>query len=195
MVHHVARRSSQPDRSNLLLLSALLVFLLAGCEIPGMIPTAHPTADADALATIIAGTAAAANAQTAAASPATASPPASTLETAAQAVTETPLSLFSAQGTALIPDENGSTLFIDQSVGCRFIPTGWLLVRIGEPEMSEAFNGRKLQTRVWNFLDQANRSDPKSFRLFSVDRFPNISRAVLTNLMFSDQAVMARWDS
>ena len=124
-----------------------------------------PTADADGLATMIAGTAAAAAAQTEAARPVA---PSATIPPTA---TVTPVPIYSTEGTALFTDASGATTFIDQAGGYELrISPGWLLVRVNERELMDAWTlPETADARVQNFLHQVQKSDPRTFRLFGAD--------------------------
>ena len=167
-------RAVKLNHSKAILINMFIIVLILACVVPGLRPQTVPTANPDSLSTLIAGTAAAANTQTAAASSPTLSPSPVPTHTALPVITGTPGSVFSAEGTALLPDENGSTVFIDQAVGYRLhIPAGWLLVRINEQELSDAFSlPAASDPRMQNFLRQVQKNDPKLFRLFGADTLP-----------------------
>jgi hypothetical protein len=130
-----------------------------------MIIEIPPTADANALATMIAGTAAAAAAQTEVAQPVT---PSATVPPTA---TVTSVPIYSTEGTALLTDAGGATTFIDQAGGYELkISPGWLLVRVNERELMDAWTlPETADARIQNFLHQVQKSDPKTFRLFGAD--------------------------
>jgi hypothetical protein len=174
MIPSAKFRASVPDHFKIVSISLIILILMPGCVVPMLTPTPISTANPNVLSTIISGTAHAANTQTAVAlSPTATSSPIPT-GTPTPTITPTPGGEFSAEGTILIPDENGATLFIDQSVGYRLrVPPGWLLVRINDSEMTDAFGRPEAaDVRVLNFLNQVQKNDPKTFRLFGADTLP-----------------------
>jgi hypothetical protein len=171
MIQNVNSRAATSKHFKVILANVLLPLLVAGCIVPLITPPSVSTANPNILSTIISGTAQAASTQTAVALSPTSSPSPIPTETLTPTVTVTPGAVFSTEGTILIPDENGSTVFIDQSLGYRLrVPSGWLLVRINEPEITDAFNRPEAaDARMLNFLTQVQKNDPKTFRLFGAD--------------------------
>ena len=102
-------------------------------------PNQQPV-DSNSLSTIVAGTANAAAMQTEQVHPATgfprtgtAAPTENGITASALAVTATPQLVFSAYGTALGQQADGSALFVDKQLGYELvIPAGWTAFRINE---------------------------------------------------------------
>jgi hypothetical protein len=169
MILRTGARPAKPHRSAAGLLTLLFATLLfAACALPGLTVEPVPTTDANILHVIVVATAAAAGTQTAAALPPT------PLPTITPTLTATPASIFSSDGTALLPDEGGASLFIDQAAGYRLrVPAGWLLVRINQPELERAFAlPEAADPKVRNFLTEVQKYDARGFRLFGADILP-----------------------
>lgn len=148
-----------------ILISLALASLAAACAAPITIYVGTPTLGPNALATVIAGTAAAAAAQTQAAVP---------TQAAAPTATVTSVPLFSTEGTALIRHEDGSSTFIDRAGGYELkVPAGWLLVRVDEGDLLTARAlPEAVDPKIQHFLDQAQNNDAELFRLFGADTRP-----------------------
>src|SRR5688572_27565865 len=115
--------------------SFVFLGITLACVIPGISPVQPiPTADTR-LDVIIAETVSSAQTQTQQALPAEL---ATTTSTIAPTITSTPR--VSVTGTTLVIREDQSTVFVDYKAGFELvIPTGWLAVRVNEPEYYAAF--------------------------------------------------------
>jgi hypothetical protein len=119
----------RPRQSNLACLAALTVFILA-CALPGPGGPSAPLAGPDELSTIIAGTAAAAAAQTAAIAP-----------------QGTPGEILT--GNQLDAQSDGSTRYTDYDGGFELVlPAGWLAVRPNSEEFTAALQDQGADNQV-----------------------------------------------
>lgn len=123
-------------RSHIVALHFLLVLFITACLLPQPLSPAAPTADSNSIATIIAGTAAAAAAQTQSAG--VPAPTAAETPTSTPAPTQAPI--ISNAGTSLEILADGSTRFTDHRYHLQVVfPTGWIAVRPNEPEYYAAW--------------------------------------------------------
>jgi hypothetical protein len=190
---------TDPRRSAFLLLIAL--FLLLACVLPG---GAAPTAGPDALSTIIAGTAAAAAAQTelAAAGEAALSAP-----TLTATPTQAPIAgaagdpVFSLYETALVQQADGSSLLIDRKGGYQvLIPAGWTSMRVNEPEYYAAFASEAAATPiVHEILTNMQNENLDVLRLAALDTRPGhivdgIPGMLAVGLYFNELRTLEDWD-
>ena len=171
------------------LLTALILFTtILACVVPGL-PAASPFGE-DAspsptpdirLDIMIARTVSAALDLTALAVP-TLTP---TLPPAAQTVTPTPKPFSS--GSTLIKQDNGSTLFVDESAGYEItVPTGWLAVRINEKEYYDAWTlPENADIHIQTSLLSIKEQEPATFRLLVLDtQEDHIKNEIVTNINF-----------
>lgn len=152
----------------------IIIFFTLACALPRLsTPSEFPTPDSNSISTIIAGTANAAAMQTAQANPSMSTPLPISTETAAptSTATATPQLVFSAYGTALQRQADGSTLFIDQKTGYELvIPSGWTAFRINEPEFYKMWElPASADSVVQGNLTSIQSMDPNTFRLFAYD--------------------------
>jgi hypothetical protein len=77
--------------------------------------------------------------------------------------------------SALIKQENGSFLFVDNRAGYEIkLPAGWLVVRINEKEYLDAFGlNEAANTHVQQALLSVQNENPNVLRLFAVDTQPS----------------------
>ena len=171
-----------------------VLLLTAGlaCAIPGLsAPESNGPLDSNSLSTIVAGTANAAAMQTEQAHPATGFPPTGTatptkngIPASASAVTATSQLVFSAYGTALSQQADGSALFIDKQLGYELvIPAGWTAFRINESEFYKLWTlPVSKEPIVQGNLTSIQNMDPNIFRLFAFDlRDGHFQSDTLTN--------------
>lgn len=111
--------------------------------------------------------------------------PTSTVQAAADLFTATPLTTptavltptpkVSPLGTSLLIREDGSTQFTDHMAGIEMVfPSGWLAIRVGEPEYYSAWETQVTQNPI--FLDifaSMQNLDPKVFRVSAFDIRPD----------------------
>ena len=159
------------------------------CSISGLsLPASNGPLNSDSLSTIVAGTAEAASAQTAQAPSAMATPSGASTETAGPpstaTATATPPVVFSPYGTALSPQPDGSTLFIDKQLGYQIvIPPGLTPFRINESEFYKLWMlPASQEPLVKGNLTSIQSMDPHIFRLFAFDlRDGHFQSNALTN--------------
>lgn len=169
------------------LLTALILFTtILACVVPGL-PAASPFGE-DAspsptpdirLDIMIARTVSAALDLTALAVP--------TLTPTLPPPTVTPTPKPFSSGSTLIKQDNGSTLFVDESAGYEItVPTGWLAVRINEKEYYDAWTlpdnaDIHIQTSLLSIKEQ----EPATFRLLVLDtQEGHIKNEIVTNINF-----------
>lgn len=180
LIQKPSRRAANTLQAGNFLAGIALTCLLAACALPLATYEGEPTLGPDELATVIAGTAAAAAVQTEAASTALPTP----VPTQTPPIPTISAPPFSAEGTALVPNSDGSTTFIDQAAGYQLqVPAGWLLVRVNEREYLEArLLPEAADPKVQHFLDQVQQNDPSLFRLFGADVRPeNLRGSFVSN--------------
>jgi len=141
-------------RKKLYLFWVLLVTLAAGCGQPVQ---AVPTVDSSARETALAGTALAVFG--------TPTPIPSPTETLV------PTAVVSSQGTSLVTQQDGSTLFTDHKAGIQVtFQAGWLAMRVGEMEYYAALEKPFMQNPAFhNLFGVLNNADPKVLRLLALD--------------------------
>lgn len=179
---------------------AIFLLLAAACAMPGLVAPAAPTADANALGTIIAETAAAAARQTEAGG--VSGPPAATpTPTAIQVATTGPAPVFSLHDTALVKQADGTSLLIDRKGGYQLvIPADWMAIRIGEQEYLSAFASQAATDPViHDRLTRLQDIDLDVFRLEAIDIRPgHVVNGVITNmsvsLFFEDSSTLEEVD-
>ncbi len=170
-----------------LALGAILFIAAAACAMPGLVGPAAPTADPNALGTIIAQTAAAAARQTEAGG-AVAPPAATPTPTSIQVATSGPAPVFSLHDTAVVNQADGTTLFIDRKGGYQvIIPAEWMAIRIGEQEYLSAFASQAATDPViHDRLTRLQDIDLEIFRLEVIDVRPgHVVNGVITNMSVS----------
>lgn len=159
------------DRKHVLVyLTGLITLLLTlACATTSAVPTQQPvsTADPNAFSTMVAEAAGALMTQTAEAAPLLPSPtptePPAT-ETPVPPPTDTPVT--SLTGTSLSQLEDGSTQFIDNIAGVRLtIPSGWVVVRLNEPEYSQVWALTVDDPVLQYALGGIQNLDPTQYRL------------------------------
>jgi hypothetical protein len=151
-----------------LTLSAFVLLIVTLACVLSSQPTMQtpPTMDPLAIESAVAGTAQAAATQTAQAIPI--SPTATIAPTAT--ITATPK--VSLAGTALVVQEDQSTLFIDYKLGFQLIiPTGWLTIRVNEEEFFKAFTLDVVVANpvISDRLRHMQNNNPDYFRLDAFD--------------------------
>ncbi|MFZ1041418.1 MAG: hypothetical protein WCA79_19670 [Anaerolineales bacterium] len=170
----------------------LLLTASLACAIPGLsTPESNSPLDSNSLSTIVAGTANAAAMQTEQVHPATgfprtgtAAPTENGITASALAVTATPQLVFSAYGTALGQQADGSALFVDKQLGYELvIPAGWTAFRINESEFYKLWTlPVSKEPIVQGNLTSIQSMDPNIFRLFAFDlRDGHFQSDALTN--------------
>jgi len=148
-----------------------VLFVSLACAIPGSQPAVAVPPTSLPLDVIIANTASAAQTQTQQANPVEQAP-ATELATATVAPVSTPTPKVSLNGTSLIIREDQSTVFIDHKAGIELsIPSGWLAVRINEPEYYAAFtsNAVMANSAIMDRLTEIQGLDPNIFRYEAID--------------------------
>jgi hypothetical protein len=154
---------------------AMALLLITACVIPGVVSPTAPTANPDALSTIIAGTAAAAAAQTAGV-------PAGALATDPPAAEGSAGATPGMSGTNVEKFSDGTTRYTDYDGGFEMtFPAGWLVVRPNTDEFNAALanEGAKNQLlRDQMTLDQTS-YEADARRLFSYTLRPDIERNTL----------------
>lgn len=165
-------------------LSTLVILMaIVACVLPGQAVQPAPGMDPLTIESAVAGTAEAAAQQTEQANPIPAT------ATIAPTATITPTPKISLAGTALVVQQDQSTLFIDHKVGFQLvIPAGWLATRINEDEYWRAF---ALDVVVANppiseRLSHMQINNPDYFRLNAIDIRPGH----IVNGMISDITVI-----
>ena len=85
--------------------------------------------------------------------------------------TSVPKAVVSSQGTSLMPQEDGSTLFTDHKAGIQLtFQVGWLAMRVGEKEYYSALEKPFMQNPAFQDLfGVLNNADPKVLRLLALD--------------------------
>ena len=141
-----------------LFIGLLIVMVLAGaCSQATQVV---PAVDTSARATSLAGTAVAAFG--------------TATFTPSPTKTSVPKAVVSSQGTSLMPQEDGSTLFTDHKAGIQVtVPFGWLAIRGGEPEYYMA--AEKVGTQNDWFLEEIASLQTLNldvFRLHAYDLHP-----------------------
>jgi len=151
---------------------ACLVAIFAAslaCSTSGLpAPQSNGLLDSNALATVVAGTAQAAAAETALAvkntpllPPTNRAIPASTATTAPQISTE---------GTTLVKQSDGSYIFTDYQGGYSIVvPSVWLAVRINEQEFMNAQISLANYDPLERALSLLQKDDPEEYRLVAID--------------------------
>lgn len=165
-----------------LLTALILLTTILACVVPGL-----PTASAPALAPtvdprlniIVAWTVSAALEMTARAVP--------TVTPTLPQPTATPTLQPVASVSTLTKQDNGSTLFVDESAGYEItVPAGWLAVRINEKEYYDAWTlpetaDAHIQTSLMSIKEQ----EPATFRLLVLDtQEGHIKNEIVTNINF-----------
>ncbi len=151
--------------------SLATLLLILACVTAPAAPTqgAVSTTDPNQFSTMVAEAAGALMTQTAEAAPVLPSPtPTAPLpnETPLPTATETPVT--SQVGTSLSKLEDGSTLFVDNVAGVRLtIPTGWVTVRLNEPEYFEVWAFTVDDPVLQYGLEGIQTLDPAQYRLHS----------------------------
>ena len=100
-------------------------------------------------------------------------------------VTPTPKPFSS--GSTLIKQDNGSTLFVDESAGYEItVPTGWLAVRINEKEYYDAWTlPENADIHIQTSLLSIKEQEPATFRLLVLDtQEGHIKNEIVTNINF-----------
>ena len=169
------------------LLTALILFTtILACVVPGL-PAASPFGE-DAspsptpdirLDIMIARTVSAALDLTALAVP--------TLTPTLPPPTVTPTPKPFSSGSTLIKQDNGSTLFVDESAGYEItVPTGWLAVRINEKEYYDAWTlPENADIHIQTSLLSIKEQEPATFRLLVLDtQEGHIKNEIVTNINF-----------
>lgn len=169
------------------LLTALILFTtILACVVPGL-PAASPFGE-DAspsptpdirLDIMIARTVSAALDLTALAVP--------TLTPTLPPPTVTPTPKPFSSGSTLIKQDNGSTLFVDESAGYEItVPTGWLAVRINEKEYNDAWTlPENADIHIQTSLLSIKEQEPATFRLLVLDtQEGHIKNEIVTNINF-----------
>ena len=169
------------------LLTALILFTtILACVVPGL-PAASPFGE-DAspsptpdirLDIMIARTVSAALDLTALAVP--------TLTPTLPPPTVTPTPKPFSSGSTLIKQDNGSTLFVDESAGYEItVPTGWLAVRINEKEYYDAWTlPENADIHIQTSLLSIKEQEPATFRLLVLDtQEDHIKNEIVTNINF-----------
>ncbi len=108
-----------------------------------------------------------------------------TLSPAAQTVTPTPQPFASV--STLIKQDNGSTLFVDESAGYEItVPAGWLAVRINEKEYYDAWTlPENADIHIQTSLLSIKEQEPATFRLLVLDtQEGHIKNEIVTNINF-----------
>lgn len=162
----------------------VLLLSVSACAVQ---PTAQPTLDPNAFATMVYGTAQVLAAEIVAAAPSKTPTPMPTLTP-----TPSPTLALTSQGTALLRFDDNTWRFIDSKNGYELlIPPEWLTVRINEQEFFNAWslpeaNDPDMQRQLTSVQGQ----DPDIFRVFAFDPraehkqlhfIPNISVAYDAN--------------
>ena len=152
-------------RKKLYLFCGLFVILAAGCGQPVQ---AVPTVDSSARETALAGTALAAFG--------TPTPIPSPTET------PVPTAVVSSQGTSLLIQEDQTTLFTDHKAGIQVtFPSGWLAIRVGEPEYYMA--AEKVGTQNTWFLEEIASLQTLDFNVFRLHAYDLHPEHVLNNAL------------
>lgn len=121
-------------QSQILLGSVCLLMGIVACALPGQTLPSEPVSNPGEAETSIPGTVQAAASQTEQARLVTTDP------TFIPTETSVPTPVISSVGTSLVIKEDGSTLFVDHLAGVKItIPSGWLAIRVGEPEYYTAW--------------------------------------------------------
>jgi hypothetical protein len=166
-----------PKQICLLLVGFLLLFALVGCGKKASF-TNPP-----AVETSLAGTARALAKLTETARPVT--PTVAVTPT----ITFTPTPKVSVNGTSLMVQADGSTVFVDQKAGIQLtVPPGWMAFRVGEQEYYDAFTSKVvLSSPALNErLTQIQDFDLEKFRLDAFD----IREDHIPNGIISDMSVV-----
>jgi hypothetical protein len=142
---------------------SILIFAISACVVPGFSQPAPSAFEPNTIPTMVVLTANAAMAQTAAA----ASPTPTPLPT--ESATATPR--ISLSGTSLFLRDDRATVFIDHQTGVELIiPTGWLAVRVNEPEYYDAWGLPELSDPAFQHaLTNIQKVNPSEVRLTILD--------------------------
>ena len=156
-----------PNRLRTSFIAPAFLLTMLACAIPGLtFSQSDPLLDENAMNTAIAKTFSAPLTQTAAAVP-----PQLSATPTLPAPASTPTPEVSSAGNSLIPQADGSTLYVDYKTGFQLtIPPNWLSVRAGQKEYYHAF-----EKEVINFpwltdeLTIIQDDDPDKIRLHAFD--------------------------
>jgi hypothetical protein len=150
----------------------IALLLIIACAIPGSISPAVPTANPNALGTLIAATAMGAATQTAAAGSVLA---ATATETQAPTPAATSTPAISIADTSLEKLPDGSTLLTDYRYRMQvLIPPGWLAVRVNEPEYYAAWVSEwATNSDITDALHSIQDSDQQRLRVYALDVRPD----------------------
>ena len=170
----------------------VILFLLAAC---GRSVQPVPVMNPSGVETSLAGTARALAHQTETAQGFTPTP----LVTPSETPTPTPKA--SIYGTSLFLREDGSALFVDEKARVQLvIPSGWLPLRVNEPEYYDAFNLDVVLKNqpIWDHIASIQDTEPDRFRLDVVDiRDGHVVNGVATyiNVIFEqgDMRSLDKW--
>ncbi len=185
------------------LMGPILLAIILACVVPGLpttsAPLPAPTADSDAIETMVAGTVSAAIAQTHQSIPSpspvvivvTASADSTPTVASSPTPTSTITPAFTATSTqspsqsALTRHEDGSILFRDDLAGYKIkLPPGWLAIRVKEKEYLDAFSlAEAANTHVQQSLLGIQNEDPNILRLFAIEP-ARIQNEFVTDMRF-----------